>query len=72
MIKLKIPNLKVRMSLHKNILNSLFPNPTRLLNDMSILVNDNRYVIEFKVDNFNSLNQIKENRYYEKFGKYFY
>lgn len=36
--------------------------------DMSILLNNNRYVIEFKVDGTsNALAQIKANKYYEKF-----
>ncbi len=35
--------------------------------DMSLLINKNRYIFEFKVDDDNALNQIKENRYYEKF-----
>ncbi len=35
--------------------------------DMSILINSNRYIIEFKVDDTNALGQIKENRYYEKY-----
>ncbi|PIF03907.1 MAG: hypothetical protein CSA86_03830 [Arcobacter sp.] len=30
-------------------------------------MNNNRYIIEFKVDDTNALEQIKENRYYEKF-----
>ncbi|PID30192.1 MAG: hypothetical protein CR982_01535 [Candidatus Cloacimonadota bacterium] len=35
--------------------------------DMSLLVNNHRYIFEFKVGNENALSQIKENRYYEKF-----
>ncbi|PIE74730.1 MAG: hypothetical protein CSA18_03445 [Deltaproteobacteria bacterium] len=35
--------------------------------DMSILINNNRYVFEFKVGNENALNQIKQNTYWEKF-----
>ncbi len=35
--------------------------------DMSILINNNRYIIEFKMGSENALSQIKENKYYEKF-----
>ncbi|PID27441.1 MAG: hypothetical protein CR982_05725 [Candidatus Cloacimonadota bacterium] len=35
--------------------------------DMSLLVNNHRYIFEFKVGNENAISQIKENRYYEKF-----
>ncbi len=35
--------------------------------DMSLLVNNHRYIFEFKVGNENALSQIKYNRYYEKF-----
>ncbi|PID28734.1 MAG: hypothetical protein CR982_04170 [Candidatus Cloacimonadota bacterium] len=35
--------------------------------DMSLLVNNHRYIFEFKVGNENALAQIKESRYYEKF-----
>ncbi|PIE75372.1 MAG: hypothetical protein CSA18_00360 [Deltaproteobacteria bacterium] len=35
--------------------------------DMSILINNNRYVFEFKVGNENALSQIKKNHYWEKF-----
>ncbi len=35
--------------------------------DMSLVLNNNRYVFEFKVDKENALNQIKENKYYEKY-----
>ncbi len=35
--------------------------------DMSILLNDNRYVFEFKVGGKDALQQIKDKKYYEKF-----
>ncbi len=35
--------------------------------DMTVIVNNNRYVIEFKVGGEDALGQIKENRYHEKF-----
>ncbi len=35
--------------------------------DMSIKINNNRYICEFKVDDTSALAQIKENKYYEKY-----
>ncbi len=35
--------------------------------DMSLLINNNRYVFEFKVGSQNALDQIKQNKYHEKF-----
>ncbi len=35
--------------------------------DMTILINNNRYILEFKVDGSNALAQIKEKKYYQKF-----
>ncbi len=35
--------------------------------DMSLLINNNRYIFEFKVGNEDALNQIKQNRYHEKY-----
>ncbi len=35
--------------------------------DMSLLINNNRYVFEFKVGSQNGLQQIKQNKYYEKY-----
>ncbi len=35
--------------------------------DMSLFINNNRYIFEFKVGNENALEQIKQNRYFEKY-----
>ncbi len=35
--------------------------------DMSLLINNNRYIFEFKVGSQNALEQIKQNKYYQKY-----
>jgi hypothetical protein len=52
-------------SLGLNIIGEDVTNRGRI--DLTIILNDTIYIIEFKVGDENALNQIKEKKYYEKY-----